>query len=312
MQVIGHFHTREWPEEILSGILEQKILLPATPATAINCFNCEEQPLCDVRFREEKGINVPYFTCPQCGPTPLKAEEIRQFKVSQDGIATLLVKELGLGGNPIHKQEHFWDLGAYPQGEAGDRVFLLRETSSEYAEKVKTTLESEAGLCFGLGLEFGKPAWLPKRLCFFSLRREIRFDGKAFRMDAERVQNVHDRFLDDLKPELRDEFNNPRPAKLALIGNAAGRNRDLQAEWRKYLGDYAPEVQVYLFEKETAALDWKQAQRARFIFSGESAETQYNRHFKKLESTALSGNPLPEGGWFGNLYKQRRNKSVSE
>lgn len=310
-QVIGHFHTREWPENILAGLLEQRFLLPASTATAMHCLTCEEQPLCDVRYRDEGGISTPYITCAQCGPTLLKEEEIRQYKVAPDEIAAFIVKELGLPKLTIHHLDGAWELGAYPQGEPGDKVFLLLRTTGEESTKVKAVLENEAGLCFGLGLDFERPEWLPKRLRFFSLRREIQLDGKFFHLDAERVENVYDRFLDDLKPELKDEFENPRPVRLTLVGNLAEKDKELKADWRKYLGIYKPEVQVYLFEKETEKLDWIQAQRARFIYSGKSAESQYNRNLMKVKLGALSGKPKLEGGWYKNPYKQKRKKADS-
>ncbi len=313
-KAISHFHVREWPEEVLSGLLEQRLLLLVPAATVIPCLSCEEQPLCDVKYRDEGGISLPYIACPQCGHIPLKEEDIRQFKITQDEIAAFIGRELGLSKGQTHKQEGLWDLGPYPRGESGDRVFLLRGESAAPPEEVKASLENECGLCFGLGLGFEKSAWLPKRLCFFPLRREIRFDGKAFHLDAERINTVYARFLENLKPELKDEFKNPRPGKLTLVGNVAERNRNLQAEWRKYLGIYKPEVQVYLFENETGTLDWNQAQRARFIFSGSdsSAASLYNRHLKNLERTAFSGNPALAEGYFTNPYKQRRKKGFSE
>ncbi len=309
-QFIQHFQTREWPEYVLDGLMEQGILRKDVSATAVPCPECAES--CEVRYRTG-GINTPYFTCSNCRCNgSLKEEEISQYKVFQDGITALISKGLDVPKKVMELKDHLWDLGAYPKGEPGDRIFLLNGNALD-AEMIKTTLENEAGIC--LGLDFEKPAWLPSRLCFISLRREVSLDGKSLRIDAVHIHAVYSRHLKNFNPEPPDEFQNPRPVKLALPGNVAQKDRDLRIIWRKYLGKYSPKVQVYLFEKETTQLDWKQAQRARFVFPGkeEGAVSQYNRHLQKLKLSALSGNPTPEGGWFKNenIYKQLRIRADS-
>jgi len=123
----------QWPEEAVTAMKAQKLIIMARPASSLACPGCEEACAMPVHtISTPSGEPAPFIVCSKrddIGCVPVPVAHLERWRTSGDAIAGLLADLLGLrrsnaGGSSVGR----WEVGMFRGTKhAGHLVLLARE-----------------------------------------------------------------------------------------------------------------------------------------------------------------------------------------
>lgn len=119
----------EWPEDALELFLGLKMLRPASPASTMNCSDCEREcvgiPALVVEL--PNGKRKAYLLCPEYGRIEIPFERLNRWQVDLEGLARWLAGELATNSGPEEiLPRRLWLIGRPEVGRARTDVILAR------------------------------------------------------------------------------------------------------------------------------------------------------------------------------------------
>lgn len=220
-----------WPAADRKWLLEAGVLKETSAAITIACPSCEDGHVEEVLELPESAPRRFFVPCPEAVRVEIDIENLRQWTVDLDTVASLIAAALALTGaiKPV-EPGRLWRLGTTTMGQSSREVVLLRKPDAEDSARVAAHIgQTGRPIVLFAGGEPPVSIWPGRTPACVALSRVLSHDGTRLQVNALLVHDLVGQ-ADDLQSQMHAIPIDPKGKKLIV-------RRQLKAELASHLAD---------------------------------------------------------------------------
>lgn len=138
--VIGYDESQQWPNWMLKRLVVIGLLRPIERAEVIRCPHCDDGHMLrpDIRDYPKVDRMIAVAKCPECGRVEFELDQLKQWGIDGDGIASHLASASNLGRATTLVAGRCWHIGAMHRKDVYRDVFFARGLTWADAQAVVT------------------------------------------------------------------------------------------------------------------------------------------------------------------------------
>jgi len=220
-----------WPAADRQWLLEEGVLKETSAATAIACSSCEDGHVEEVLELPGSAPQRFFIPCHEAIRVEIDLEDLRQWTVDLDTVASLIAASLALtGAIKVVEPGRLWRLGTTTMGQVSREVVLLRKPDAEDSPRIAAHIgQTGRPIVLFAGGEPSVSIWPGRTPACVALSRVLSHDGSALQVNALLLHDLVSQ-ADDLQSQMHATPVDPKAKKLVV-------RRQLKAELASHLAD---------------------------------------------------------------------------